>query len=139
MHENDLAVSFLQVHFRLDAAIRRAAAKQMIQKKRAVFFRHVKRKWPADQQIARATEKLSRREIDLLNSTDTVESDISDRREVEKIEVALNGPFQFRLGMLEDWRARRSLRRAIFPCRPITRKFPGRPRHRLHFFHVHPS
>src|SRR5260370_1709939 len=139
MREDDRSASFPQVHFRLDAAVRRAAAKQMIQKERAVFFRHTKCKWLTDQAIARATEKLRCGEVDLFNATDTVETDISDRREVEKIDIALNGRFQFRLGMPKDWRARRLLGRAILTYLSITRKFPGRTRRCFNFFHVRPN
>src|SRR4029077_3022813 len=111
----------------------------MIQKEHGVIFRHVKRKWLADQSSARATEEFDRCEVDLFDSTVSVETDISDWRELEKIDIALNGRFQFRFGMLEDWRARRLLGRAIFPCLPITRKFPGRTRRCFHFFHVSPN
>ena len=138
MREDDFAASFPQVQFCLDAAVRRAAAKQMIQKERAVFFRDVKRKRLADQAIARATEKLRCGEVDLSNSTDTVETDISDRRELEKIDIALDGRFKFRFRMLEDWCARGLLRRAISPSLPITRKFSGRARRCFHFVHVRP-
>ena len=138
MREDDLAASFHQVQFRLDAAVRRAAAKQMIQKERAVFSCHVKSKWLAYQSIARATEKLRCCEIDLFDATDTVESDISNRREIEKIDIALDGRFKFRFRMLEDWRARRLLGRAISPYLPIPRKFSGRARRCFHFVHVRP-
>jgi len=128
MREDDLAVSFLHVQIRLDGATRRAAAKQVIQEEHAILFCHVKRKWFADHPISRAPEKLRCRNVDLFNSTDTVETDISDRREVEKINAALNGRLQFRLGMPEDWRA-------IFRYLSISRNFPGRARPRLDFFH----
>src|SRR6185312_14310917 len=106
----------------------------MIQEDFAVFFLHVERKRTADQRTARATEKLSRGEVDLLDSTDAVKTDVRDRRELEKIDITLNGRFQFCLGMPEDWRARRQLR---FPYLPIRRKFPGRTRRGLLAFHVH--
>src|SRR5512132_2214377 len=106
----------------------------MIQKASPVSFRHVKRKWLADKPSARATEKLRRRKVDLFDSTDTVETDISNWRQVEKIDVASNGRFQFCLGMLEDWRVCRWLQGAVFSDRPISRKFP--PCTRRCLFHV---
>src|SRR6478672_4314827 len=108
----------------------------MIQKEPLIIFRHVKRKWLADQSSARGTEKLDRGEVNLFDSTDAVETDISDRCELEKIDIALNCRFQFRLGNLEDWHARRALRRAIFPNSPIRRKFPGRMRGSFHIFSI---
>ena len=65
----------------------------MIQKEQLIIFRHVKRKWLADQSSARGTKKLDRCEINLFDSTDTVETDISDGRELEKIDIALNCRF----------------------------------------------
>ena len=65
----------------------------MIQKERPIIFRHVKRKWLADQSSARGTEKLDRGEVNLFDSTDAVETDISDGRELEKIDIALNCRF----------------------------------------------
>src|SRR4029077_20780813 len=114
--------------------VRRVTTKEMIQKEQSIIFRHVKREWLADQSSARAPEKLGRGEVNLFDSTDTVETDIRDWCELEKIDVALNCRFQFRLGMLEDWHVRRSLCRAIFPNRPIRRKFPGGMRGSLHVF-----
>src|SRR5260370_3766680 len=108
----------------------------MIQKEQPIFFRHAKRKWLTDQSSARATEKLGRGEVNLFDSTHAIETDIRDWRELEKIDIALNCRFQFRLGMLEDWPARRPHRCAIFPRRPIRRKFSGRTRGSLHVFHV---
>src|SRR4030095_9001247 len=99
----------------------------MVQKASAVFFRDVERKRTADQRTARAPKKVSRGEVDLLDSTDAVKTDISDRRELEKIDITLNGRFQFCLWMPEAWRAPR-LPRASFPYLPISRQFPGRTR-----------
>ena len=65
----------------------------MIQKERPIIFRHVKRKWLADQPRARGIQKFDRGEVNLFDSTDTVETDISDRRELEKIDIALNCRF----------------------------------------------
>jgi len=53
----------------------------------------VKRKWLADQSSARGTEKLDRGEVNLFDSTDAIETDISDGRELEKIDIALNCRF----------------------------------------------
>src|SRR4029077_7436975 len=111
----------------------------MVQKDSAAFFRHVECKRTADQGTARATEKVSRGEVDLLDSTDAVKTDIGDRRELEKIDITLNGRFQFCLGMPEDWRARRPLPRASLPYLSICRKFPGHTWRRLHFFRIRPN
>jgi hypothetical protein len=62
----------------------------------------VKRKRLADQSSARATEKLGCGEVNLFDSTDVVETDITNRYELEKIDIALSGCLQFRLWMLED-------------------------------------
>src|SRR4030095_9669328 len=109
----------------------------MVQKDSAVFFRDVERKRMADQRTARAPEKVSRGEVDLLDATDAVKTNIPDRRELEKIDITLNGRFQFCLWMPEAWRARRLLPRASFPYLPISRQFPGRTRRGLLAFHAH--
>ena len=58
-------------------------------------------------------------QIDVFNSTNAVEADISDRREVEKIDIALDGRFQFCLGVLKWRHGGRVIARAVFADSPV--------------------
>src|SRR5215469_3366856 len=108
----------------------------MVQKETPVFFRHVKRKWLADQSSAGPSEKFRGREVDFFDSAYAVETDITDRRELEKIHIPLNSRFQCRLGMFENRSARGSLDRTISLTCSVSRKLPGHMRWLLCVFHV---
>ena len=95
----------------------------MIQKERGVFFGDVQCKRLANYAIARGTEQLRRGEIDFFNVPYAVETNITNRRKIEKIDVTLNGRFQRCRGMFKDRSIGRMLGRAVSSGRPICRKF----------------
>src|SRR2546423_5672945 len=111
----------------------------MIQKERGIFFGDVQRKRLANQSVARTTEKLRRSQVDFFNVTDPVETDITDWRKIEKIDITLNGRFQCRLGMFEDRSGGRMVSCAVSSCRPIGRKFYRHAGRLFSFLHVFPN
>src|SRR5947209_18518815 len=114
----------------------------MSKKELCVFADDTKREGFAQQQMAGAAEKFGGGEIAFLDATDSVETDISERREIEKIDISLNGRFQLRLRMFEDRRNRRMNQHSVFAYRPVRavgRKSPRCAGSSLRFFHVRPN
>ena len=71
-------------------------------KKTGVLFRNMQRERPADESIARRSEKFHRRSVDLFDVADAVEAYVRDWRKLKKIDITLNRRLQFRFRMLED-------------------------------------
>jgi hypothetical protein len=69
----------------------------MMQKKLSVFFRDTNSKRAADQLLARSTDQASGGEIDLFNPGGAIKRDITDRGEIEKIDIPVDRLFELRL------------------------------------------
>lgn len=90
---------------------------EVLQKILRVPLGHTDGERRTDQMMPIAPEQVSRGEINFLNVADTIESDVTDRGEIEQVDVSLNRGFEFRARISKD--------RSGFGSRPICSVMPA--------------
>jgi len=69
--------------------------------------------------MSRPAKKLRSRKVDLLDSADAIEAHVTNGRELVKIDISLDGRFNFSFGRLKNRRRRGFVRRAVLAVGPI--------------------
>jgi hypothetical protein len=137
-----VAVWSAQLKLRFGAMFGRAAMQKMVQEKLSVVCRHEHGEGVAEEAMSRPAKKLRSRKVDLLDSADAIEAHVTNGRELVKIDISLDGRFNFSFGRLKNRRRRGFVRRAVLavgPIRAVRGEFLQRAGRSLHFFHGCPN